>query len=161
MKLIRLFLLSCLFFTGATAFAATTPAPTTVTAPTQQSVMAATQAWANAINQRDAKAISALYNENAILFATFSNKLDTPREIHHYFVELTKKSNLKVEFLTQRISVFDGAMAVNSGKYVFSYTDTDGKTVMIPARYTFIYAATPTGWTIMDHHSSTLPSDSK
>jgi uncharacterized protein (TIGR02246 family) len=112
--------------------------------------------WAKRLNAHQPVKISALYGDSFILYATFSNKIDTREALHHYFVTLMKKKDLKVVFNEQNIRVH-GAGAVDSGLYTFSFTDEKGKKVEVPARYTFVYELSPEGWKIVDHHSSVLP----
>lgn len=111
--------------------------------------------WEQAITARNPNHITALYDKNAILYATFSNVVDSPAGLLNYFTKLTKHKNLKVKFIKQTIRVY-GDAAINSGLYEFSFTER-GKTVTIPGRYTFVYHETPTGWVIIDHHSSVMP----
>lgn len=111
--------------------------------------------WAQAIASRNPEKITALYDKNALLYATFSNLIDTQAGILEYFKNLTKKKDLKVTFTKQTIRLFNDA-AINSGLYVFSFTE-NGKTVEVPGRYTFVYAETKSGWKIIDHHSSVSP----
>jgi len=49
-----------------------------------------------------------------------------------------------------------GDMAINTGSYTFSQVD-DGKEVLRPARFSFVYRKTGGKWLIVDHHSSAVP----
>lgn len=119
------------------------------------SVLTSGKAWAHAIAARDDKAITALYDPQAILYATFSNMLTRPEDIHHYFVKLMQHPKLDVHFIRQEVRLY-GNTAINSGIYIFTY-EKDHAWVKIPARYTFVYTKTPKGWLIVDHHSSVFP----
>jgi len=119
-------------------------------------VAAATDAWRAAIDARDPQAVSSLYDPQALLYATFQTRLDSPKKILSYFKHLTEKPELKVKFHRQDIRVFDGDAAINSGLYVFSYSE-DGRTVSVPARYTFVYVKDGGDWKIINHHSSVDP----
>ncbi|MDX2163986.1 MAG: DUF4440 domain-containing protein [Gammaproteobacteria bacterium] len=118
-------------------------------------IAVATQAWAKALSSNNPKKIADLYAPGALLYATFQNQLDSPAAIQGYFTKLMKHPNLAVKFTKQSIRMFSDA-AINSGFYTFSYTD-HGKMVSVPARYTFVFAHEPSGWKIVDHHSSVLP----
>lgn len=120
-----------------------------------QSVNQATQAWVNAIDARNAQQITALYDPQAILYATFKNMIDDQQGIYNYFKKLTANQNLKVKMNKENIRLY-GETAINSGIYTFSY-DENGKHIIVPARYTFVYTDAPKGWIIVDHHSSVLP----
>ncbi|MGL5805809.1 MAG: SgcJ/EcaC family oxidoreductase [Xenococcaceae cyanobacterium] len=114
------------------------------------------QNWGVALASRDPNQIVSLYDKDAVLLATFNNELNTPDEIKEYFVGLTKKPDLKVVFNNQNIRILDENTVTNSGLYTFSYTD-NGKTVEVPARYTFLYEKKGDRWAIVKHHSSTRP----
>ena len=114
------------------------------------------QNWGTALASRDPDQIVSLYDKDAVLLATFNNELNTPDSIKEYFVGLTKKPDLKVVFNNQNVRVLDENTATNSGLYTFSYSD-NGKTVEVPARYTFLYEKRGDRWMIVKHHSSTRP----
>jgi len=132
-----------------TAFAS---APTTANNEEIQKTM---QSWADALSSGDPQKIVNLYDKNAFLYATFKNVLDTPEEKLAYFKGLMQHPNLKVTFKTKNIRTYH-QIAISSGLYNFSY-DNQGKKRTVPARYTFVYSHEPTGWLIVEHHSSVLP----
>jgi uncharacterized membrane protein YqiK len=123
----------------------------------QAEIHAALQEWTEAVgNGHDEKPVTALYDKDATLLATFDPKpLQTPAEIAGYFHKLTQNPELKATVQTEKIDLF-GDAAVASGLYTFSY-QKDGQQVGLPARYTFVYRKTPHGWAIVRHHSSALP----
>ena len=49
-----------------------------------------------------------------------------------------------------------GETAINSGNYTFSEL-RDGKSVLTPARFTFVFHRREGKWMIVDHHSSRMP----
>lgn len=114
------------------------------------------QDWGTALSSGDANQITALYDREAVLLATFSDELDTAKEIKTYFVGLLQKPDLKVAFNAQNVRVLDDNTATNSGLYTFSYSE-NGKTVKVPARYTFLYEKKGDRWMIVEHHSSVRP----
>jgi hypothetical protein len=120
-------------------------------------IHAALQEWTQALgNGHDETAVTALYDKEATLLATFDPKpLETPSEIGAYFHKLTQNPELKVIVESEKIDLF-GDAAVATGLYRFSYRK-DGQRVELPARYTFVYRKTPRGWVIVRHHSSALP----
>jgi len=123
--------------------------------PADENIMKKSDQWAQAIAGRDANKIVALYDKDALLYATFANYIDTQVGLLNYFKKLTKHKDLKVTFSKQNIRVF-GDVALNSGLYEFTYTE-NGKAVRVPGRFTFVYRDTPAGWIIIDHHSSVMP----
>lgn len=127
--------------------------------PQEQQVMDVTQSWAAAINSHNLTAIDALYDNDAVIYATYKNELNTPDQIKGYFKGLFAKKDFKVEFVNQKITVTEN-MAVNSGNYIFSYVDNNNQLVKVKARYSFIYLLTHNdGWKIINHHSSALPEE--
>ncbi|MGL5836349.1 MAG: SgcJ/EcaC family oxidoreductase [Waterburya sp.] len=112
--------------------------------------------WGTALASRDVNQITALYAQEAVLLATFNDELNTPDEIKNYFIGLTQKPDLKVVFNTENVQVLDDNTVTNSGLYTFSYTE-NGKTVEVPARYTFLYEKKDDRWMIVKHHSSVRP----
>lgn len=126
------------------------------TMPSADAVEALGTAWGKALASRDPHKIHALYDKEAVLLATFTNELDTPTEIHNYFVGLTKREGLQVQFDEQNIRILDNDTATNSGLYTFSFIE-NGKRVFVPARYTFVYAKRGNDWLIVEHHSSVRP----
>lgn len=121
-----------------------------------QNVQALGKDWGTALASRDVNQITALYAQEAVLLATFNDELDTPDEIKNYFIGLTQKPDLKVVFNTENVQVLDDNTVTNSGLYTFSYTE-NGKTVEVPARYTFLYEKKGESWMIVKHHSSVRP----
>lgn len=112
--------------------------------------------WMAAVGTGSSDAVMKLYAEDAVLLPTLSGKVcNTPELRKEYFDEFTAKPNLKGVVVESHIRVF-GGMAVNSGLYTFSYTK-DGATVVVPARFSFVYHKYPQGWLIVDHHSSRMP----
>jgi uncharacterized protein (TIGR02246 family) len=114
------------------------------------------QDWGTALASEDANQMTALYDNEAVLLATFNDELDTAEEIEKYFIGLLQKPDLKVVFNNQNVRVLDDNTATNSGLYTFSFTE-NGKTVKVPARYTFLYEKKGDRWMIVEHHSSTRP----
>ena len=123
----------------------------------QAEIHAALEEWTEALgNGHDETAVTALYDKDATLLATFDPKpLETRDEIAGYFRRLTQNPELKATVQSEKIDLFNDA-AVASGLYTFSYKK-DGQLVELPARYMFVYRKTPHGWGIVRHHSSALP----
>jgi len=128
--------------------------------PASAIVEAQGQNWATALASRQPATITNLYDKDAVLLATFSDKVDGSAEIQEYFVGLTKNEGLRVTFNEQEIRTIAPNVVSNSGLYTFAF-EKDGKTVEVPARYTFVYRKTGDGWKIMEHHSSIRPESGK
>lgn len=132
-----------------------TPAITQATP--KDDVAAATQAWIDAMTSHDADRVMSLYDSDAVLWGTRSPTLrDNPSTVRDYFKILaTVPPSYKAVLGEQRIRVY-GDMAINTGTYTFSQVD-DGKEVLRPARFSFVYRNRGGRWLIVDHHSSAVP----
>ena len=108
--------------------------------------------WNNALQTGDPKQVASLYESNAILLPTVSNKVrHNHEEIEDYFVSfLAKGPNGKID--ESNIRTF-GDIAINSGVYTFSFSDG----ASVQARFTYVYRWNGQGWNIIEHHSSAMP----
>ena len=131
--------------------------PSPALAGPREDVSAATQAWIDGMNRHDAGHVVALYDPEAVLWGTRSASLrDTPDTVRDYFKILqTVPPSYKVTLGEQRIRIY-GDLALNTGTYSFS-EDRDGKPMIRPARFSFVYRNRGGRWLIVDHHSSVVP----
>jgi uncharacterized protein (TIGR02246 family) len=120
-------------------------------------IAAATQAWIDAMTSHDAERVMSLYDSDAVLWGTRSPTLrDNPATVRDYFKILTTvPPSYKAVLGEQRIRVY-GDMAINTGTYAFSEVH-DGKEIIRPARFSFVYRNRGGRWLIVDHHSSAVP----
>jgi uncharacterized protein (TIGR02246 family) len=123
----------------------------------KEEVAAATNAWINAMTSHDAERVLALYDPEAVLWGTRSPTLrDNPAAVSDYFKILrTVPPSYKAALGEQRIRIY-GDIALNTGTYTFSEL-RDGKEIIRPARYSFVYRNRGGQWLIIDHHSSAVP----
>lgn len=119
--------------------------------------------WCAAIGSAKGNAheVVKYYAAGAILLPTLSPKIlmNYHGGLNDYFVNLTQYPNIKctTDKLITRVYGKSGRFAINTGLYTFSYTDTDGKTKEIPARFSFVYQKFNHKWLIINHNSSVLP----
>jgi len=108
--------------------------------------------WNNALQTGNPKNVAALYEANAILLPTVSNKVrHNHPEIEDYFVHfLAKGPQGKIDEANVRTF---GELAINSGVYTFTFADG----AVVQARYTFVYRWNGQRWLIVEHHSSAMP----
>ncbi len=117
--------------------------------------------WRAALSSGKAENVVKLYADDAVLLATLADKpITSQRKRTHYFEGLVTRPKMKATLNSEYVRLLDEDDAVISGIYTFSFEDA-GKTVEIPARYTFVYEKTDGAWKIVEHHSSKLPSLSK
>ena len=124
-------------------------------------VATATQAWINGMTRHDIEGVLALYDSEAVLWGTRSPTLrDNPATVREYFNILRAvPPSYKAVLGEQRIRIY-GDIAINTGTYTFSEV-RDGKEIVRPARFSFIYRNRNGRWLIVDHHSSAVPAAPK
>jgi uncharacterized protein (TIGR02246 family) len=125
-----------------------------------KSVRNAFDIWLVAVSSHNAEKVAELYESDAILLPTLSSKVkELPEQRLQYFKKFTALPEIKgtVNEILTRVY---GDIGINSGTYTFTY-QKDGKTIIVPSRFSFVYQRTDKGWMIVDHHSSKMPEDSK
>jgi uncharacterized protein (TIGR02246 family) len=120
-------------------------------------IAAVTQKWIEGMTRHDVDSVVALYDSEAVLWGTRSPTLrDNPSKVREYFNMLrTVPPTYKAVLGEQRIRVY-GNLAINTGTYTFSEL-RDGKEVVRPARFSFVFRNVNGRWLIIDHHSSAMP----
>ena len=124
---------------------------------TSTEIKTADQAWATALATHNPQTAANQYAKNAVLLATYENNpITTAAGKKAYFTSLFQTlPQLQVQYDKEIIYTFPGG-AVSSGLYTFSGVQK-GKSVNIPARFTFVYEATANGCLLVAQHSSALP----
>ncbi len=119
---------------------------------TNNDITALFDEWNDALQTGDPKQVTALYETNAILLPTVSNKVrHNHEEIEDYFVHfLAKQPSGKIN--ESNVRTF-GDMAINSGVYTFTLEDGS----KVQARFTYVYRWNGQRWLIVEHHSSAMP----
>lgn len=116
------------------------------------------KAWMQAINEGDAVALLALYDEKAVLIPTFSNRLLSKREsIREYFEKLASREDLSIALHEKTLSIQpikDEVYAMH-GIYCWRFA-IDGELLSFEARFSYVLdLALPSP--IIQHHSSQIP----
>ena len=124
-------------------------------------IATATQTWINGMSRHNIEGVLALYDPEAVLWGTRSPTLrDNPTAVREYFNILrTVPPSYKAVLGEQRIRIYDD-IAINTGTYTFSEV-RDGKEIVRPARFSFVYRNRDGRWLIVDHHSSAAPAPPK
>jgi len=116
------------------------------------------QTWIDAINNADIEKILNLYNEEAVLIPTFSNRiLDTKEKIYDYFTKVNNKQQLSITLHdnTLIIQEINTRLATLSGIYNWRF-DIDGEMFNFEARFSYVVDLTKKS-PILNHHSSQIP----
>ena len=118
----------------------------------QDEIMALFDEWNDALQTDNPKKVVALYESDAILLPTASDKVrHNHEEIEDYFAYfMAKQPTGRID--ESNIRIFN-QMAINSGRYTFAFKDRS----VVQARFTFVYRWNGTRWMIIEHHSSRIP----
>jgi hypothetical protein len=114
--------------------------------------------WINNVNKGDLEGLLNMYNQNAVLFPTFSNKLNnTPEKIRDYFQNLRERRSLSVSLHEKTIStqLVNDSTYVLSGIYLWKFY-VEEELLSFEARFTFVMDTSLTS-PIVHHHSSQVP----
>ena len=118
--------------------------------PARDQVAAATAAWVDAFNSRDAARVASLYDADAILFDVAESKSRSGAAgIADYYQTNVKRSTQRAALGERTIRVF-GDTAIDSGTLTF-FEMRDGRAMTAPARYSLTYRHRDGKWLIVDH----------
>jgi uncharacterized protein (TIGR02246 family) len=124
-------------------------------APARDQVAAATAAWVDAFNSRDAGRVTALYEADAILFDVAESKSRSgTAAISEYYQANVKRSTQRAALGERTIRVF-GDTAIDSGMVTF-FEMRDGQATTAPARYSLTYRSRDGKWLIVDHQVAVI-----
>lgn len=139
----------------ASAAAAAAAAPAATDAVRSQ-VAAATSAWIDAFNSRDAARIASLYDAEAVLTdaAEAKPRVGAPA-IADYYQANAQRSTQRAALGERSIRVF-GDTAIDSGTLTY-FEMRSGQASTTPARYSLTYRNRGGKWLIVDHQSSPAP----
>ena len=119
-------------------------------APPRDQVAAATAAWIDAFNSRDAARVASLYDADAILFDVGESKSRSgAAAIADYYQSNVKRPTQRAALGERTIRVF-GYTAIDSGLITF-FEMRDGQATTAPARYSLTYRNRGGKWLIVDH----------
>ncbi|MGA9045921.1 nuclear transport factor 2 family protein [Sulfuricurvum sp.] len=122
---------------------------------TPQSILTA---WMNAVNNGDVEGLLALYDKDAVLIPTFSNKqINSPEKLREYFEKLGTREELSIALheKTLQVQQIKDEVWVLSGIYNWRF-DVDGELLNFEARFSYIFDLTKSR-PIIHHHSSQIP----
>ena len=119
---------------------------------TENNILSLFEDWNSALQTGDPKQVVALYETNAILLPTISNKVrHNHEELEDYFVNFLAKGPVgKID--ESNVRTF-GDVAINSGVYTFTFKDG----ASVQARFTYVYRWNGQKLLIVEHHSSQMP----
>jgi hypothetical protein len=115
--------------------------------------------WLEAVNKGDILSLLGLYDSQAVLIPTFSNRLlNNPSELKIYFEELGTKKKLSVSLHEETLITqsLQNEIYLLSGVYSWCFV-VDGKLQKFEARFSYLIDLLKPN-PILQHHSSQLPS---
>ena len=114
--------------------------------------------WMSHINKRNLESLVDLYDPNAIMIPTFSNRLlNTPDKIRKYFSNLCDREELSIALHENTLTVqpVQDALYTVCGIYCWRFA-VEGEMLSFEARFSF-FLNLATEHPILQHHSSQIP----
>ena len=114
--------------------------------------------WMQAINNGDVKRLLSLYDKQAVLIPTFSNRLlNTPDKLQEYFEKLERREELSIALHEKTLIIqnLPNEIFLLSGIYNWRFA-IDGELFNFEARFSYILDLKKPN-PIMHHHSSQIP----
>lgn len=114
--------------------------------------------WMDAVNNGDVEGLLAMYDEQAVLIPTFSNKLpNTPDKLREYFEKLGSREGLSIALhdKTLQVQPIRDDLYALSGIYNWRF-DVEGEMLNFEARFSYVMDLSKPR-PIIHHHSSQVP----
>ncbi len=114
--------------------------------------------WMQAVNEGDVEKLLSLYDNQAVLIPTFSNRLlNTPEKLRNYFEKLGNREDLSIALhgktlITQELG---NQIFSLSGIYNWRFA-VDGELLNFEARFSYLIDLSKPN-PILHHHSSQIP----
>lgn len=119
-------------------------------------ITAATAAWLDAFNSRDAARIASLYDPEAVLTdAAEASPRTGAAAIADYYKANAQRSTQRAALGERNVRVF-GDTAIDSGTLTY-FEMRNGQASTTPARYSLTYRNRGGRWLIVDHQSALAP----
>ena len=114
--------------------------------------------WMQAVNKADAASILSLYDPQAVLIPTFSNRiLNTPEKLRDYFETLGSRPELSIALHEKTLIIQEQSnqIYVLGGIYNWRFA-VDGEVLNFEARFSYVMDLSKPN-PIVHHHSSQIP----
>ena len=114
--------------------------------------------WMQGVNNGDLEGLMALYDEQAVLIPTFSNRLlSKPESIRDYFTKLCTREDLSIALHEKTLlsQSFGGTIHALHGIYCWRFA-IDGEMLSFEARFSYVLDIAREK-PILHHHSSQIP----
>lgn len=114
--------------------------------------------WTQAVNRGDIEALLVLYDPQAVLIPTFSNRLlSTPDKLRDYFEKLGSREELSIALheKTLLVQALPGRLFTLGGIYNWRFM-VEGELLNFEARFSYVIDL-DRPQPILHHHSSQIP----
>ena len=114
--------------------------------------------WMQAVNTGDVESLLGLYDSQAVLIPTFSNRLlNTPDKLREYFEKLGSREELSIALHEKTLIVqeLENEIFSLSGIYNWRFI-VDGELLNFEARFSYVIDLSRPN-PILHHHSSQIP----
>jgi len=114
--------------------------------------------WTQGVNNADVENLLSLYDPNAVLIPTFSNRiLNTPEKLRDYFERLGSRPELSIALHEKTLIVqeLQNQLFALGGIYNWRFA-VDGEILNFEARFSYVMNLSKSQ-PILHHHSSQIP----
>jgi len=114
--------------------------------------------WMQAVNHGDIESLLGLYDSQAVLIPTFSNRLlNTTEKLRDYFEKLSSREELSIALHEKTLIVqnLQNEVSLLSGMYNWRFA-VDGEVLNFEARFSYMIDLSKPN-PIVHHHSSQIP----
>ncbi len=114
--------------------------------------------WMQAVNEGDVESLLGLYDENAVLIPTFSNRLlNTPEKLRDYFEKLGSREELSIALHEKTLIIQELGNQIYSLSGIYNWRfAVDGELLNFEARFSYLIDLSKQN-PILHHHSSQIP----
>lgn len=114
--------------------------------------------WMQSVNNGNVENLLSLYDKDAVLIPTFSNRLlNTPDKLKNYFEKLGSREELSIALHEKTLIIqnLQNSISILSGIYNWRF-GVDGELLNFEARFSYIIDLSKPN-PILHHHSSQIP----
>lgn len=114
--------------------------------------------WMKAVNDGNVESLLSLYDNEAVLIPTFSNRLlNTPEKLRDYFEKLGSREELSIALHEKTLIIQDLGNQIYSLSGIYNWRFTvDGELLNFEARFSYLIDLSKSN-PILHHHSSQIP----
>ena len=114
--------------------------------------------WMQAVNDGNVESLLSLYDNQAVLIPTFSNRLlNTPEKLRDYFEKLGSREELSIALHEKTLIIQELRNQIYSLSGIYNWRFTvDGELLNFEARFSYLIDLSKTN-PILHHHSSQIP----